>query len=147
MPPYLAKKAAHTKGGSFVWRYISHLTTRASQQSSLWLSPHFAIPARFSAPKIHFVTRYAHVPNNFRLVHPTLFLHRIYHMNISDRGAVCIDILKNQWSPALSIFKVVLSLSSLLMDPNPRERSIFMSPPCLLTEVSHLRLISRGSAW
>lgn len=42
-------------------------------------------------------------------------------MNISDRGAVCIDILKNQWSPALSIFKVILSLSSLLTDPNPRE--------------------------
>ena len=44
---------------------------------------------------------------------------RIYHMNISDKGNVCIDILKNNWSPALSIFKVVLSLSSLLTDPNP----------------------------
>lgn len=40
-------------------------------------------------------------------------------MNISDKGNVCIDILKNNWSPALSIFKVVLSLSSLLTDPNP----------------------------
>jgi hypothetical protein len=43
----------------------------------------------------------------------------IYHMNISEKGNVCIDILKNNWSPALSIFKVVLSLSSLLTDPNP----------------------------
>lgn len=49
------------------------------------------------------------------------FLTRIYHMNISDRGNVCIDILKHNWSPALSIFKVVLSLSSLLTDPNPRD--------------------------
>ncbi|KAF9788246.1 ubiquitin-conjugating enzyme/RWD-like protein, partial [Thelephora terrestris] len=65
----------------------------------------------FSAPKIHFVTR-------------------IYHMNISDRGAVCIDILKNQWSPALSIFKVVLSLSSLLMDPNPQDPLV----PSIATE-------------
>jgi len=40
-------------------------------------------------------------------------------MNISEKGNVCIDILKNNWSPALSIFKVVLSLSSLLTDPNP----------------------------
>jgi hypothetical protein len=46
---------------------------------------------------------------------------RIYHMNISDRGNVCIDILKYNWSPALSLFKVILSLSSLLTDPNPRE--------------------------
>jgi ubiquitin-protein ligase len=42
-------------------------------------------------------------------------------MNISDRGNICIDILKNNWSPALSLFKVMLSLSSLLTDPNPRK--------------------------
>lgn len=40
-------------------------------------------------------------------------------MNISERGGICIDILKNNWSPALSLFKVILSLSSLLTDPNP----------------------------
>jgi ubiquitin-protein ligase len=44
-------------------------------------------------------------------------------MNISDRGNVCIDILKQNWSPALSLFKVMLSLSSLLTDPNPRAYS------------------------
>ncbi|KAI0056014.1 hypothetical protein BV25DRAFT_1921339 [Artomyces pyxidatus] len=50
-----------------------------------------------------------------------MFLTRIYHMNISDRGNVCIDILKHNWSPALSVFKVILSLSSLLTDPNPND--------------------------
>jgi hypothetical protein len=46
-------------------------------------------------------------------------------MNISDKGNVCIDILKQNWSPALSLFKVMLSLSSLLTDPNPRKSHYF----------------------
>ncbi|KAI0281849.1 ubiquitin-conjugating enzyme/RWD-like protein [Russula aff. rugulosa BPL654] len=59
-----------------------------------------------------------------------LFQTRIYHMNISEKGNVCIDILKNNWSPALSIFKVVLSLSSLLTDPNPSDPLV----PSIATE-------------
>lgn len=58
---------------------------------------------------------------------------RIYHMNISDKGNVCIDILKTNWSPALSIFKVVLSLSSLLTDPNPCTSSLYILSRVLFT--------------
>jgi len=58
------------------------------------------------------------------------FKTRIYHMNISDRGGICIDILKHNWSPALSLFKVVLSLSSLLTDPNPKDPLV----PSIATE-------------
>ncbi|KAL7423287.1 hypothetical protein Q5752_002588 [Cryptotrichosporon argae] len=62
------------------------------------------------------------VPNDYPFSPPHLrFLTRVYHCNINSQGGICLDLLKTAWSPALSLYKVILSLSSLLTDPNPAD--------------------------
>ncbi|KAH7027571.1 ubiquitin-conjugating enzyme/RWD-like protein [Microdochium trichocladiopsis] len=58
-------------------------------------------------------------PNNYPYAPPTvLFKTPIYHPNFDFSGRICLDILKDKWTAAYNIQTVLLSLQSLLGEPN-----------------------------
>ncbi|KAK7894601.1 Ubiquitin-conjugating enzyme E2 D2 [Exophiala xenobiotica] len=65
-----------------------------------------------------FFTRLA-IPEEFPYKPPIVkFLTRVYHPNIDARGRVCADILGSMYSPALGLYRSLISVISILDDPN-----------------------------
>jgi ubiquitin-conjugating enzyme E2 C len=58
-------------------------------------------------------------PSNYPYSAPTVvFKTPIYHPNIDFSGRICLDILKEKWSAIYNVQSVLLSLQSLLGEPN-----------------------------
>jgi len=47
------------------------------------------------------------------------FQTKIFHPNVYNDGAICLDVLQNQWSSIYDISAILTSIQSLLCDPNP----------------------------
>jgi ubiquitin-conjugating enzyme E2 N len=62
------------------------------------------------------------LPEGYPMTPPKVrFLTKIYHPNVDKIGRICLDILNKEWTPVLNITKVLLSIQSLLSEPNPQD--------------------------
>ncbi|OBA14534.1 uncharacterized protein OGAPODRAFT_83516 [Ogataea polymorpha] len=60
------------------------------------------------------------LPDDYPMLAPKVrFLTKIYHPNIDRLGRICLDVLKANWSPALQVRTILLSIQALLSSPNP----------------------------
>ena len=85
----------------FKWNAtISGPSDSAYDGGVFFLNVQFPQDYPFKPPKIKFTTK-------------------VYHCNVNDKGGICLSTLRDDWSPALTISKVLLSICSLLTDPNP----------------------------
>ncbi|CDR94543.1 ubiquitin-conjugating enzyme, putative [Babesia bigemina] len=94
---------AHTVDGDiYTWKgYIKGPIQTPYEGGHFMLAIKIPQDYPYSPPKIHFETK-------------------IWHPNISsETGAICLDILKNEWSPALTIRTALLSIQALMSAPEP----------------------------
>lgn len=84
---------------NFYYKYISLLLINNFSIFNFQLQPDSPYQGGVFFLTIHFPTDYPFKPPK------VAFTTRIYHPNINSNGSICLDILRSQWSPALTISK------------------------------------------
>ncbi|EFA76546.1 Ubiquitin-conjugating enzyme [Heterostelium album PN500] len=85
-----------------IWKIIMKGPAGTAYDGLYMLSVVFPEDYPFKPPKVRFETK-------------------VFHCNISSDGMICLDILKDSFSPALTIHRIMLSICALLTDPNPMD--------------------------
>eukprot|EP01103_Thecamoeba_quadrilineata_P016706 TRINITY_DN5656_c0_g1_i2.p1 TRINITY_DN5656_c0_g1~~TRINITY_DN5656_c0_g1_i2.p1 ORF type:complete len:161 (-),score=19.65 TRINITY_DN5656_c0_g1_i2:52-534(-) len=58
-------------------------------------------------------------PPNYPITPPTVkFDTPCFHPNVDSSGTICLDILKEKWSAVYNVKTILLSIQSLLAEPN-----------------------------
>lgn len=84
---------------AFIIRRIIRLRTQVYEGLKYKLSLSFPSDYPFSAPTVRFETP-------------------CFHPNVDTQGNICLDILKEEWSAAYNVRTILLSIRSLLGEPN-----------------------------
>ncbi|CBK21190.2 uncharacterized protein [Blastocystis hominis] len=100
-PPYGISASPTNMDDLFMWDAMI-----SGPDDSPWEGGMFALQLRFSED-------YPSVPPIVRFATP------IFHPNVFSDGMVCLDIIKDKWSPVNTVSMILTSIQSLLNDPNP----------------------------
>jgi ubiquitin-protein ligase len=100
----------------------SHLFKISSDQSNMYIwnilmqGPQTTVYENYSFNlRVEFTDEYPLKPPNVK------FLTSIQHININPEGDICLDSLKNKWTSSSTMINIILSIISLLIDPNPSD--------------------------
>ncbi|OAO17604.1 ubiquitin-conjugating enzyme E2 [Blastocystis sp. ATCC 50177/Nand II] len=135
----VTKKREHKSGSSSHHGHKKMNMGKAAELTDIMLDPPCGIlaapkdsniyewEARLNGPKdtpyeggVFFLD--IHFPEDYPFQPPKItFRTRIYHCNINSNGVICLDTIKNNWSAALTISKVLLTIMQLLSEPNPAD--------------------------
>jgi ubiquitin-protein ligase len=101
--PVLYWKPYVSAGDTFFWKVIMEGPPGTPYEKGRWMLT------------LKFPQDYPFKPPDVRFIIP------IYHCNINNDGKLCLDILKDKWSPALSARIIFNSITALLITPNPMD--------------------------
>ena len=100
-PPYGISASPSNMEDLFLWDAMI-----SGPDDSPWEGGMFSLQLKFSE-------NYPSVPPLVRFTTP------IFHPNVFVDGLICLDIIKEKWSPINTVSIVLTSIQSLLNDPNP----------------------------